>query len=62
MSVEHLRKFGQMCLENKEIHNKVIEIGIKNIEGQIAYSKTLGLDIAEEDLKGRLWFILSSFR
>ena len=49
MSVENLKKYGQMCSENEEVRKKAKEIGVQNIEGQIAYAKTLGLEFSKED-------------
>jgi predicted ribosomally synthesized peptide with nif11-like leader len=51
MSVENLKKYGKMCSENEEVRNKAKEIGLKDLEGQIAHAKSLGLDISKEDFE-----------
>jgi predicted ribosomally synthesized peptide with nif11-like leader len=51
MSVEDLKKYGQMCTENEEIRNRAKEIGIENIAGQMAYAKELGLVFNLEDME-----------
>jgi predicted ribosomally synthesized peptide with nif11-like leader len=50
MSVEDLKKFGQMCNEKEEVRTKAKAIGIDNIDAQIAYAKELGLHFTQEDL------------
>jgi predicted ribosomally synthesized peptide with nif11-like leader len=51
MSVEKLKKYGQLCETNEEVRAKAKEIGLQDLNGQIAYAKTLGLDIAKEDFE-----------
>jgi predicted ribosomally synthesized peptide with nif11-like leader len=51
MSVENVRKYGQLCAENEEVRKKAKEIGIKDLNGQIAYAKTLGLEFSREDIE-----------
>ena len=51
MSVENLKKYGQLCSENEEVRKKAKEIGIQNIDGQIAYAKTLDLEFSKEDME-----------
>jgi predicted ribosomally synthesized peptide with nif11-like leader len=51
VSVENLKKYGKRCEEDGEIRAKAKEIGINNIDGQIAYAKTLGLEFSGEDFK-----------
>jgi predicted ribosomally synthesized peptide with nif11-like leader len=51
MSIEDLKKYGQMCSENEEIRNRAKEIGIENIAGQMAYAKELGLVFNLEDME-----------
>ena len=51
MSVENLKKYGQLCAENEEVRKKAKEIGIQDLEGQIAYGKTLGLEFSKEDFE-----------
>jgi predicted ribosomally synthesized peptide with nif11-like leader len=52
MSVEDFKKFGQMIAENPEVRAKAKEIGIDNVDGQIQYAKTLGLEFSKQDLAG----------
>jgi predicted ribosomally synthesized peptide with nif11-like leader len=49
MSVEHLKKYGQKCAEDEHIRARAKEIGQQDIEGQIAYGKSLGLEFSRED-------------
>lgn len=51
MSIEDLKKYGQMCAEKEEIRNRAKEIGIENIAGQMAYAKELGLVFNQEDME-----------
>jgi predicted ribosomally synthesized peptide with nif11-like leader len=51
VSVENLKKYGQLCAENEEVRKKAKEIGIKDLDGQIAYAKTLGLEFSREDIR-----------
>jgi predicted ribosomally synthesized peptide with nif11-like leader len=49
MGIEDLKKYGKMCEEDEKIRARAKEIGIKDLDGQIAYAKTLGLDFSKED-------------
>jgi predicted ribosomally synthesized peptide with nif11-like leader len=51
MSVENLKKYGQLCEKTMEVREKAKEIGIKDLDGQIAHAKTLGLEFSREDLE-----------
>jgi predicted ribosomally synthesized peptide with nif11-like leader len=51
MSVENLKKYGQLCAKNMEVREKAKEIGVKDLDGQIAHAKTLGLEFSREDLE-----------
>lgn len=51
MSVEDLKKYGQMAAENEEVREKAKSIGLQDIDGQIAYAKTLGLEFTKEDME-----------
>jgi predicted ribosomally synthesized peptide with nif11-like leader len=51
VSVENLKKYGQLCEENEEVRKKAKEIGLKDLEGQIAYGKSLGLEFSKEDFE-----------
>ncbi len=43
MSVEDLKKYGQLCVEQEDIRTKAKAIGLENVDGHIAYAKELGL-------------------
>jgi predicted ribosomally synthesized peptide with nif11-like leader len=49
MSVENLKRYGKLCAENEDVRTRAKEIGLRDIEGQIAHAKSLGLDISRED-------------
>jgi predicted ribosomally synthesized peptide with nif11-like leader len=49
MSVENLKKYGKMCEENEDVRKRAKEIGLQDMDGQIACAKSLGLDISRED-------------
>jgi predicted ribosomally synthesized peptide with nif11-like leader len=51
MSVENVKKYGQLCEENEEIRKKAKEISITDIDGHIAHAKSLGLEISKEDFE-----------
>jgi len=52
MSVENFKKFGQICAEDVKVRQKVKEIGIGNIDGWIAYSKSeFGLEFDKRDIQ-----------
>lgn len=51
MSVEDLKKFGKMCEEDSNVRAKAKEIGIDNVDGQIAYAKELGLVFTKQDME-----------
>ena len=51
MSVENLKKYGQLCAENEEVRKKAKEIGLQDIDGQVAHAKTLGLEVYKEDFE-----------
>ncbi len=51
MSVENLKKFGQMCAEDEKIRDKVKEIGLENPEGWMEYSKELGVEFSMADMQ-----------
>jgi predicted ribosomally synthesized peptide with nif11-like leader len=51
MSVENLKKYGQMCEEKEDVRKKAKEIGLQNLDGQIAYAKTLGLEFSKADVE-----------
>ena len=51
MSVENLKKYGKLCAEDEKARNKAKEIGLQDLEGHIAYGKTLGLEFTKEDFE-----------
>jgi predicted ribosomally synthesized peptide with nif11-like leader len=51
MSVENLKKYGKLCAEDDEVRKHAKEIGIKDLDGQIAYGKSLGLEFSSEDFE-----------
>ena len=51
MSVQDLKKFGQLCAEDPVVRQKAKELGMTNLEGQVAYAKTLGLEFNADDIK-----------
>jgi predicted ribosomally synthesized peptide with nif11-like leader len=51
MSVENLKKYGKMCAEDEKVRSKAKEIGLQDIDGQIAYGKSLGLEFSKEDFE-----------
>ena len=50
MSVEDLKKYGKLCVEDPAVKAKAKEIGLDNIEGQVEYAKSLGFNFTGEDL------------
>ena len=50
MSVEDLKKYSQMCVQDDALKAKAKDIGLENIDGQIEQAKTLGLNFSMEDL------------
>lgn len=50
MSVEDLKKYGQLCAEQEEVRQKAKAIGLEDINGHIAHARELGLSISNEDL------------
>jgi predicted ribosomally synthesized peptide with nif11-like leader len=51
MSVENLKKYGKMCADDEKVRSKAKEIGMQDIDGQIAYAKSLGLEFSKEDFE-----------
>ena len=51
MSVEDLKKYSQMCVQDDALKVKAKDIGLENIDGQIEQAKTLGLNFTKEDLE-----------
>lgn len=50
MSLEDLKKYGKLCVEDPVVKAKAKEIGLENIEGQIEHAKSLGLNFTGDDL------------
>ncbi len=51
MSVQDLKKFGQLCVENETVRARAKAIGLNDMPGQIAYAKELGFDFSLADLQ-----------
>jgi predicted ribosomally synthesized peptide with nif11-like leader len=51
MSVENVKKYGKLCMDNEEVRKKAKEIGLRDRAGHIAHAKSLGLEISEEDFE-----------
>jgi hypothetical protein len=51
MSVENLKKYGHMCAEVEKARDRAKEIGLQDIDGQIAHAKSLGLEFSREDFE-----------
>jgi lactobin A/cerein 7B family class IIb bacteriocin len=51
VSVENLKQYGKLCAENEEVRKKAKEIGLMDMNGQIAHAKSLGLEICREDFE-----------
>ena len=51
MSVQDLKKFGQLCVENETVRARAKAIGLNDMPGQIAYAKELGFDFNLADLQ-----------
>jgi predicted ribosomally synthesized peptide with nif11-like leader len=51
MSIEDFKKFGQMCADDETVRAKAKDIGMEDIDGLIAYGKTLGLEFTLADLR-----------
>jgi predicted ribosomally synthesized peptide with nif11-like leader len=51
MSVENLKQYGKLCAENEEARQKAKEIGLQDLDGQIAHGKSLGLEFSKEDFE-----------
>jgi predicted ribosomally synthesized peptide with nif11-like leader len=49
VSVENLKKYGELCAKDMEVRKKAKEIGIEDLDGHIAHAKSLGLEISRED-------------
>ncbi len=50
MGIEDLKKLGKMCSEDEAIKNRVKEL-TEDLDGLVAYAKSLGLEITNDDLK-----------
>ena len=51
MSVEDLKSYGKLCVEDEAVKAKAKEIGLDNIDGQIEHAKSLGLTFSADDLQ-----------
>jgi predicted ribosomally synthesized peptide with nif11-like leader len=51
MSVENLKQYGELCAKDEKVRAHAKEIGLRDIDGQIAYGKSLGLEFSREDFE-----------
>ncbi|MDR1966346.1 MAG: Nif11-like leader peptide family RiPP precursor [Synergistaceae bacterium] len=51
MSVENLKKYGQLCAKDEKVRKRAQEIGLKDPGGHIAHGKSLGLEFSREDFE-----------
>lgn len=51
MSVQDLKKYGQMAATDANVRAEAKKLGLQNIKGQMAYAKTLGLNFDENDMQ-----------
>ena len=51
MSLEDLKTYGKRCVEDEAVKAKAKEIGLEDMEGQIEYANSLGLDFSTDDLQ-----------
>lgn len=51
MSVADFKKYGQMIEEDQNVRKRAKEIGMNDLDGQIAYAKGLGLEFTVDDMK-----------
>ena len=51
MSVENLKKYAKLCEEDEKVRAKAKEIGLQDLDEQIAHAKTLGLEFSKEDVE-----------
>jgi predicted ribosomally synthesized peptide with nif11-like leader len=49
MSVENLKKYGELCSTDEHVRARAKEIGLQDLGGHIAYGKSLGLEFSMED-------------
>lgn len=50
MSIEDLKKFGQLCNDDLEVRDRAKEIGLTDTDGLIAYGRELGLEFTGQDM------------
>ena len=51
MSLDDFKKYGQMIADDEGVRAKAKDIGIGDIDGQIVYAKTLGLEFNVQDME-----------
>ena len=51
MSVQDLKAYGKLCVENPTHMKRAKEIGLQNVKGQAEYAKTLGLNFDKSDME-----------
>ena len=50
MSVENLKEYARRCATDPELRSKAKEIGVTNLDGQISFATSLGLDWNKDDM------------
>ena len=51
MSVQDLKAYGKLAVENPDVLKKAKAIGLQNVKGQAEYAKTLGLNFDQKDME-----------
>ncbi|HEY7791027.1 MAG TPA: class IIb bacteriocin, lactobin A/cerein 7B family [Vicinamibacterales bacterium] len=51
MSVQDLKRYGTMAVQDPKVGRRAKEIGLANVKGQAAYAKTLGFQFDERDME-----------
>ena len=51
MSVQDLKAYGKLCVENPTHMKRAKAIGLQNVKGQAEYAKTLGLNFDKGDME-----------
>lgn len=51
MSVEHLKAYGKKIAEDEEVKKRAKDIGLNDLDGQIAYGKELGFEFTVDDMR-----------
>jgi hypothetical protein len=51
VSVENLKKYGELCAKDERVRARAKEIGIQNLDGHAAHGKSLGLEFSRKDFE-----------